>query len=158
MHSTYFLPFNIQYRSLILERFISWPTSSGVRERRLIRISGSPIWSKTLVELIFNPCSEFRWSPEGRDSQIHSSHLQVGAPGIFSDLLRSVQMLKREWGAESYRTYTIPCKTVALIPGFAVEDLPSKELQPRLLRSQWRTCPWAEHSDDDDEYWIPNDW
>ena len=25
----------------------------------------------------------------------------VGAPGIFSDILRSVQMLKREWGAES---------------------------------------------------------
>ena len=24
----------------------------------------------------------------------------IGAPGIFSDLLRSVQMLKREWGAE----------------------------------------------------------
>ena len=28
-------------------------------------------------------------------------NLLVGAPGIFSDLLRSAQMLKREWGAES---------------------------------------------------------
>ena len=51
---------------------------------------------KTLMELIFNLCGEFRWSPEGPVSQIHSTHLLVGAPGIFSDLLRFVQMLKRE--------------------------------------------------------------
>ena len=50
---------------------------------------------------IFNPCGEFRGSPEGPVSQIHSPHLLVGAPGIFSDLLRFVQMLKKEWGAES---------------------------------------------------------
>ena len=47
------------------------------------------------MELLFNPCGEFRWSPEGPVSQIHTPHLRVGAPGIFSDLLRSVQMLKR---------------------------------------------------------------
>ena len=68
---------------------------------RLIGISGSLIWSKTLMELMFNSCGEFRWIPEGPVSQIHSPHLLVGVPGIFSDLLRSVQMLKREWGAES---------------------------------------------------------
>ena len=45
----------------------------------------------------------------------------------------------------SYRTYSIPSKTAALVPEFAVEDLPSEELQPRFLRLQWRTCPWAEH-------------
>ena len=28
--------------------------------RRLIEISGSLIWSKTLMELIFNRCGEFR--------------------------------------------------------------------------------------------------
>ena len=28
--------------------------------RRAIGISGSLIWSKTLMELIFNPCGEFR--------------------------------------------------------------------------------------------------
>ena len=60
-------------------------------------ISGSLIWSKTLMELIFKPCGEFRWSPEGPVSQIHSTHLHVGAPGIFSGLLRSFQ---REWIAE----------------------------------------------------------
>ena len=67
----------------------------------MIRISRSLIWSKTLMELIFNTCGEFRSSPEGPVSQIHSPRLLVVAPGIFSDLLGFVQMLKREWGAES---------------------------------------------------------
>ena len=49
-----------------------------------------------------------------------------------------------------YRTYLIPSKIAALVPEFAVEDLLSAELQPRFLRLQRRTCPWAEHSDDDD--------
>ena len=48
---------------------------------------------------MFNHCSEFQWSPEGPVRQIHT-HLHSGAPGIFSNLLRSVQMLK------SYRTYS----------------------------------------------------
>ena len=61
---------------------------------------------------------------------------QVGAPGIFSDLLSSVQMLKRQWMRKetgSYRTYSISGKTAALVPQFAVEDMPSEELQPRFL-------------------------
>ena len=37
--------------------------------------------------------------PEGPVSQIHS-HLLIGVPGAFSDLLRFIQVLKREWGAE----------------------------------------------------------
>ena len=69
--------------------------------RRVIGISGSLIWLKTLMELIFNHCGEFRWSSEGPVCQLLSPHLLVGAPGFFSDLLRFVQMLKREWGAES---------------------------------------------------------
>ena len=77
--------------------------------RKLIEISGSLIWSKTLMEPIFNPCGECRWSPKGPVSQIHSPHLHVGAPGNFTDLLRSVQMLDRESGVHkamgSYRTY-----------------------------------------------------
>ena len=68
---------------------------------RVIGISGSLIWPKYLMELIFNHCGEFRWSAEGPVSQIHSTHLHAGSPGIFSDLLISVQMLKREWCAES---------------------------------------------------------
>ena len=78
------------------------------------------------MELIFNPCGEFRWSLEGPVSQIHTPHLHVGTPGVFSDLLRYVQMLNRECGVRkptgNYRTYSIPGKTVVLVPEFAVED------------------------------------
>ena len=91
------------------------------------------------MELIFNLCGEFRLSPEGPFSQIHSPHLHVGVPGIFSGLLRFVQMLKREGvrkATGSYRTYSLPSKTAALVPKFVVEDLPSAELQPRFLRLQ----------------------
>ena len=69
----------------------------------------------------------------GPVSQIHSHYLHVGAPGFFSDLLMSVQMLKREWGAGSNGKLPhlfIPGKTAALVPESAVEDLPSTELQP----------------------------
>ena len=79
------------------------------------------------MELIFNTCGEFRWSLEGPVSQIHSPHLHVGAPGIFSDLLRSVQILKTEWGVESNGKLphlSIPSKTAARVPDFVVEDLP----------------------------------
>ena len=62
-------------------------------------------------------------------------------------------MLKRECGAEkmgSYHSYSIPGKTAALVPEFAVEDLPSAELQ-------WRTCSWAQYFDDDyDNFSIIN--
>ena len=95
--------------------------------RRVIGISGSLIWPKILMELIFNPCGELKWSPEGPVSQIHSPHLHAGTPGIFSDFLGSVQMLKRERGAKSNGKLPhlfISSKTATLVPGFAVEDLP----------------------------------
>ena len=62
---------------------------------------------------------------EVRRAQLAKSTLLT--PGIFSDLLRSVQMLKREWGAESNGKLPhlfIPGKTEPLVPEFAVEDLP----------------------------------
>ena len=126
-----------------------------VRGRRVIGICGSLIWSKTLMELIFNPLWWISVKPEGPVSQIHSPHLLVGAPGIFSDLLRSVQMLEREResgvqkATGSYLTYSIPSKTAALVPEFAMEHLLSAELQPWFLHLQWKTCPWAEHSEDE---------
>ena len=41
----------------------TWPSlNNNNRGRRVIGISGSMIWSKTLMELIFNYCGEFRWS------------------------------------------------------------------------------------------------
>ena len=62
-------------------------------------------------------------------------------------------MLKKEQVAESNGKLShlfIPGKTAALVSEFAMEDLPSAELQPRFLCLQWRTCLWAEHFDDDD--------
>ena len=73
----------------------------------------------------------------GPVSQIHSPHPHVGAHGIFSDFLRSAHMLKREWGGESNGKLPhlfIPGKTAALVPEFAVQDLPSTELQKWFLR------------------------
>ena len=59
-------------------------------------------WSKNLMELIFT-CGEFLWITEDPVSQIHSPRPHVGAPGIFSDLLKSVHMLKRERERERER-------------------------------------------------------
>ena len=80
----------------------------------------------TLMKVIFCPCGECRFSTEGPVSQIHSPYLYAGAPGILSDLLRFVQMLKGEWGAENNGKLPhlfIHCKTATLVPEFAVEDL-----------------------------------
>ena len=79
------------------------------------------------TDRLFNPCGEFRWSPEGLVSQIHCPHLQAGAPGIFLDHLRSAQMLKREWGAGSNGKLPhlfIPSKTATLVSIFAMQELP----------------------------------
>ena len=129
---------------------ISRSTSTGAKGDW---ISGSLIWSKTLMERIFNPYGEFGWSLEGPVSQIYSPHLNVGAPEIFSDLLRSVQMLKGEKAEESNRKLRhlfIPSKTATLVPEFAVEDLPlgrSAALVPEfavkdlpLGRTLWWWC------------------
>ena len=78
------------------------------------------------MELILT-CGEFLQSPEDPVSQIHFPYPHVGAPEIFSDLLRSVHILKRERGAESNGKLPhlfIPGKTAALVHEFAVEDLP----------------------------------
>ena len=103
--------------------FIYWPNL-----RRVIGISGSLIWSKTLMELIVNPCGQFRWSLEAPVSQIHCPHLLVGASGIFSEFFKVCSEAKeKEWGAESNRKLLhlfIPSKTATLVPEFAVENLP----------------------------------
>ena len=51
----------------------------------------------------------------------------LGDLQIFSDILRSVQLLKREWGAESngkLQHLFVPSKPVTLVPEFTLEDLP----------------------------------
>ena len=95
-------------------------------------------WSKNLMELIFT-CGEFLWILEDPVSQIHSPQLHVGVPGIFSELLSSVHMPKRERerrvGSNGKLPYLfIRGKTAILVPEFAVQDLPSIELQHWFLR------------------------
>ena len=88
------------------------------------------------MELIFT-CGEFLWIPEDPVSQIHSPRPHVGAPGTFSDLLRSVHMLNQERRAGSNGKLPhlfIPGKTAVLVAEFAVHDLPSTELQHWFLR------------------------
>ena len=109
------------------------------------------------MELIFNPYGVYRWSPEGPVNQIPSPHLLAGAPGICSDLLRSVQMLNREWGAES--NWKLPHLFIAskLQPWFLSLQWKTclwTELKPWFLRLQWKTCPWAAHSDDYENEWM----
>ena len=93
---------------------------------RVIGISGSVIRSRTLMELIFNACGEFRWSPECPGIQIHSPHLHVGVPWIFSKLLRSMEILKRERGVESN--------------GKLLHLFTRGKLQSWCLSLQWKTC------------------
>ena len=74
----------------------------------MIGISGSLIWSKTLMELLFNPVVNFgevRRAQLAKSTILTSMMVSLG----FSDLLRSVQMLERECGAVttgSYHTYS----------------------------------------------------
>ena len=86
------------------------------RGRRLIGISGSLIWSKTLMELMFNPYGEFRWIPEG---------LVCWCPW---DIFRSFEVCsdaKERVGCGKQREATAPIKslgkTAALVPEFALE-------------------------------------
>ena len=97
--------------------------------RRLIGISGSLTWSKTLMELMFNPCGEFRWSLEGPVSQIHSPHLLIGAPGIFSDFLKVCSDAKERErvGCGKQREAIEPINS------------PVKQ-QPWFLSLWWKTC------------------
>ena len=99
--------------------------------RRVIEISRSLIWSKTLMEQIYNPCGEFRWSPDGPVSQIHSPQLHVGAPGIFFRSFKVCPDAKERLGCGNQRETTAP------IHEFAVEDLPSAEQQWRTWTLRW---------------------
>ena len=93
--------------------------------RRVIGISGSLIWLKTLMELICNPCGEFRWSPENSAKSIllTSTLGLLGSIQIFKVCLNA----KQRGGAESNVKLPhlfISSKTATLVPEFAAEDLP----------------------------------
>ena len=57
-------------------------------------------------------------------------------------------LVKLEPWSPSLRWKT--CLWAVMVPEFAVENLLSAEMQASFLRLQRWTCPWAEHSDDND--------
>ena len=76
----------------------------------------------------------------------------VGAPGIFSDLSRSVGMIKGVWvrkATGNSRTYSCLVKLQPWFLSLQWKTYHWTDLQPWFLRLQWRTCAWAENSDDD---------
>ena len=97
--------------------------------RSVIGFSVSLIWSKTLMELIFNPCGEVRRAQLAKSILLSSTLVPLGSFKVYSDANE-----KAGCGKQPY--LIIPGKTAALIPKYAVEDLPSTELQSRFLRLQ----------------------
>ena len=106
----------------------------------MIGISGSLIWSKPLMELIFNPVVNFAVVRRTQLAKFVLLTSTLVPPGSFQIFKVYLYAKERESGVrkatENYRTHSIPGKTEALVPEFAVEDLPSAELQPRFLRLQ----------------------
>ena len=63
-------------------------------------------------------------------------------------------MLKRELSAErngKLPHLSILSKAAARVPEFAVEDLPVGRTAALVPEFVVKTCPWAEHSDDNDD-------
>ena len=79
------------------------------------------------MELIFNPCGEFRWSREGIVSQIHSPPASTLVPW---DLLRSFKVYsdaKERVRCGKQREATAPVQSLV-------------KLQPWFLSLWWKTC------------------
>ena len=93
--------------------------------RRVIGISGSLIWSKTLKELIFNPCGWILVSLEGPVSQstlLTSTLVPLGSFHIYSDAKERVGC-RKQWEA------TAPIESLV-------------KQQPWFLSLGWKTCLW----------------
>ena len=92
-------------------------------------ISESLIWSKTLMELIFNPCGEF-WCEVQRaqlakSTLLTSTFVPLGSFQIFQGLFRCWRESEVRIGMGSYCIYLSPVKQ-----------------QPWSLSLQWKTCLW----------------
>ena len=128
-------------------------------------------FSSLLYVVNLTPVVNFGEVRRAQLEKIHSPHLYDGAPGIFSHLLRYVQMLKREWGAESNGKLPhlfIPVKTATLVQVFtvkdlpfdrtfddnAVEDLPLSRTATLVQVFTVQDLPFDRTSDDDDDNYI----
>ena len=119
--------------------------------RRVIGIYGSQIWSKTLINWYLTPVVNFG---EVRRAQLAKSTLLTSTlvPLRSSQNLRSVQMLKREWGAENNGKLPHLFKSQVKLQTWFLslrKACHRQNCKHRFLCLQWRTCPWAEHSDDE---------
>ena len=77
------------------------------------------------MELIFNPCAEFRC--EVRRAQLAKSTLLTSTLLPMESFKVCSDVKEREWGAESNGKLLhvfLPGKTAVLVPELAVEDLP----------------------------------
>ena len=84
------------------------------------------------MELPFNSFSEVRRAKLAKSTLLTSTLVPLGSFKVCSDSTE-------RGGAENNGKVPhlfIPSKTAALVPEFAVEDLPSAELQPRFERLQ----------------------
>ena len=80
----------------------------------------------SLMELLFNPCGEFLWSPEGSASQIYSPHLHVAALGTFRSF-KICTDAKERVGCGKQREATVPIQSLV-------------KLQLWFLSLRWKTC------------------
>ena len=111
--------------------------------------SGQKPWWNWCLTSVVNFC-EFRRIELAKSTLLTSMLVPLGSFQIFW----GVQMLKREWGAESNGKLPHLSIPVKLLPGFLSLRWKTclwAEQRPWFLSLQWRTYPWAEHSDDDDD-------
>ena len=98
----------------------------------------NPWWNRYLIPVV-------NFGEVLRDHLAKSTLLTSSwAPGIFSDLLMSVPMLNREWGAEGNSKLPhlfIPSKTTTLVPEFAVEDLPLRRTASLVVELAMKDMP-----------------
>ena len=107
-----------------------------------------PWWNRYLTPVV--NFWELRWAQLAKSSLLTST--LRWCPWDIYRPLKFVLMLKREWGAENNGKLphlSIPSKTAAWVPVFAMKTCLWSELWPLFLKLQWRTCLWAEHSYDD---------
>ena len=128
----------LTYFSFFHSPSIIYPPQCRTGGRRVIGISGSLIWSRTLVELNLTPVVNFGEVRMVQLNQIHSPHLHVGPLGSFR-----IFSGKREWGAEGYGKLPhlfFRSKTAVFIlyylKNYAMVFLYLFYLQPRLVSAK----------------------
>ena len=92
----------------------------------MIGISGSLIWSKTLTELIFNPCGEFWGSPGNPVNQTLSSPPRLCPWDFFRSCNACSDANERVW-CEKQREATAPIRSLVKLPRW-------------FLSLWWNTC------------------